>query len=86
MARAGVKTICYNFMAITDWTRTDLMWKLPSGGYALRFDAVDFAAYDLFVLRRPGAAADYPPAPHRAAEGPLQGDVAGARWTTLESF
>ena len=45
-ARAGVKTICYNFMAITDWTRTDLTWRLPSGGYALRFDAIDFAAYD----------------------------------------
>ena len=59
MARAGVKTICYNFMVITDWTRTELEWKLPSGGYALRFDAVDFAAYDLFVLRRKGADADY---------------------------
>jgi mannonate dehydratase len=59
VARAGVKVICYNFMAITDWTRTNLNWKLPSGGYALRFDAVDFAAYDLFVLRRKGAEADY---------------------------
>ncbi len=61
VARAGVKTICYNFMVITDWTRTDLAWKLPSGGYAMRFDAVDFAAYDLFVLRRNAAEADYPP-------------------------
>jgi mannonate dehydratase len=59
VARAGVKVICYNFMAITDWTRTNLNWKLPSGGYALRFDAVDFTAYDLFVLRRTGAEADY---------------------------
>ena len=62
VARAGVKTICYNFMAITDWTRTDLAWKLPSGGYALRFDAADFAAYDLFVLRRKGAEGDHSPA------------------------
>src|SRR5690349_7340011 len=38
VARAGVKVICYNFMAITDWTRTNLEWELPSGGYALRFD------------------------------------------------
>ena len=68
VARAGVKTICYNFMVITDWTRTELAWKLPSGGYALRFDAVDFAAYDLFVLRRNGAAADYTPARIAAAE------------------
>ena len=43
-ARAGVKAICYNFMAITDWTRTDLAWTLPTGGTALRFDAVDFLA------------------------------------------
>lgn len=61
VARAGVKTICYNFMAITDWTRTNLFWPLPTGGFALRFDAVDFAAYDLFVLKRQGAEADYTP-------------------------
>jgi mannonate dehydratase len=59
VARAGVKVICYNFMAITDWSRTDLRWQLANGGYALRFDAVDFAAYDLFVLRRRDAEADY---------------------------
>ena len=61
-ARAGVRTFCYNFMAITDWSRTDLNWRLPNGGTALRFDAVDFAAYDLFILERKGAGADYPPA------------------------
>lgn len=58
-ARAGVKTFCYNFMAITDWTRTDLMWRLPNGGYALRFDAIDFAAYDLFILERAHGEDDY---------------------------
>ena len=51
-AAAGIKTVCYNFMPVVDWTRTDLMWRLPSTGYALRFDAVDFAAYDVFILRR----------------------------------
>ena len=59
-ARAGVKVFCYNFMAITDWTRTNLAWPLPNGGAALRFDAVDFAAYDLFILQRDGAEDDYP--------------------------
>jgi mannonate dehydratase len=59
IAQAGVKTVCYNFMPVVDWTRTDLMWRLPSTGYALRFDAVDFAAYDLFILGRKGAEADY---------------------------
>jgi mannonate dehydratase len=60
-ARAGVKTFCYNFMAITDWTRTHLDWPLPSGGTALRFDAVDYAAYDLHILRRDGAECEYAP-------------------------
>ena len=60
-ARAGVKTFCYNFMALTDWTRTDLNWPLPGGGTALRFDATDYAAYDLFILEREGAEADYSP-------------------------
>ena len=60
-ARAGVKTFCYNFMAITDWTRTDLNWPLPGGGTALRFDAIDYVAYDLFILRRDGAEGDYAP-------------------------
>lgn len=61
VARAGVKTICYNFMVITDWSRTNLMYKLPHGAYALRFDSVDFAAYDIFVLKRKGAEASYAP-------------------------
>lgn len=61
IGRAGVKIICYNFMPVVDWTRTDLRWQLPSTGYALRFDVTDFAAYDLFILKRPGAERDYPP-------------------------
>ncbi|MBV8095272.1 MAG: mannonate dehydratase [Acetobacteraceae bacterium] len=68
VAHAGVTTICYNFMAITDWTRTDLMWRLPNGGYALRLDITDIAVYDLFILRRPDAAADHPPERQKAAE------------------
>jgi hypothetical protein len=60
VAKAGVPVVCYNFMPLVDWTRTNLKWRLPSTGYALRFDAVDFAAYDLFLLARPGADRDYP--------------------------
>ena len=59
VARAGVKVFCYNFMALTDWTRTDLMFRLPNGGFALRFDAVNLAAYDLFMLERKGAETSY---------------------------
>lgn len=62
IAQAGVKIICYNFMPVVDWTRTDLQWRLPTTGYALRFDAIDFAAYDLFLLQRASAAADCPEA------------------------
>jgi mannonate dehydratase len=59
LAKAGIKTICYNFMPVVDWTRTDLAYRLPTTGYALRFDAIDFAAYDIFVLKRRNAEASY---------------------------
>lgn len=60
LARAGISTICYNFMAITDWTRTDLDYPMWHGGTALRFDIVDFCAYDVLVLKRAGAEAEHP--------------------------
>ncbi|OWJ63652.1 mannonate dehydratase [Inquilinus limosus] len=61
VAAAGVTTICYNFMPVVDWTRTNLLWRLPTTGYALRFDAVDMAAYDAFILKRKGAEGDHRP-------------------------
>lgn len=60
VAKAGIDTVCYNFMAITDWTRTDLDYVMPHGGTALRFDVVEFCAYDVLILKRPGAEADHP--------------------------
>ena len=82
-ARAGVKTFCYNFMAITDWSRTDLNWRLKNGGTALRFDAVDFAAYDLFILERDGAEADYPPDRIAAAKARFEA-MTGEKKQSLE--
>ncbi|TNC50820.1 mannonate dehydratase [Rubellimicrobium rubrum] len=59
LARAGLEIICYNFMPVVDWTRTELRHPMPSGGLALRFDMTDFVAYDAFVLDRPDADRDY---------------------------
>ncbi|MDB5527583.1 MAG: uxuA [Devosia sp.] len=56
---SGVEVICYNFMPVLDWTRTDLRWNLPNGGSCMRFDINDFAAFDIHILDRPGAGADY---------------------------
>jgi len=67
VAKACVEVVCYNFMPVVDWTRTDLQWRLPTTGYALRFDAIDFAVYDLCILERKGAEGDYPEDRIRAA-------------------
>lgn len=59
LAESGMEVICYNFMPVLDWTRTDLRWEVPNGGSCMRFDINDFAAFDIHILKRPGAAADY---------------------------
>ena len=67
LAAQGMKVICFNFMPVVDWTRTDLRYQTRRGGLALRFDPLEFAVYDLFVLRRAGAEADYDEAMVRQA-------------------
>jgi mannonate dehydratase len=59
LAHCGIKIICYNFMPVIDWTRTDLKFKLSSGAFALRFDQKKFAAFDLFILQRANAELEY---------------------------
>lgn len=71
VAACGIEVICYNFMPVVDWTRTDLRYPAPNGGLALRFDPVAFATYDLYILKRDGAQDDYSDTMRADAEGAL---------------
>lgn len=59
VAACGVKNICYNFMPVLDWTRTQLFWPLKNGATALRFDKVEMAVFEVYLMERKGAEKDY---------------------------
>ncbi|MFK7992630.1 MAG: mannonate dehydratase [Granulosicoccus sp.] len=60
LAQCGIKTVCYNFMPLLDWTRTDLAYTLGNGARCMRFDLIDFAAFDIHILKRENAQTDFP--------------------------
>lgn len=72
LAAAGVRTVCYNFMPVLDWSRTNLRYEMPDGSLALRFVWEDFALFDLYILQRPNAEADYSEAVRVAAKQKME--------------
>ena len=73
LAECGLKTICYNFMPILDWSRTNLKLTVEDGSYTSGFQCHVFAAFDLFILKRKGAEQDYPSEVIDAAQQHFEG-------------
>ncbi|HEY4326919.1 MAG TPA: mannonate dehydratase [Mucilaginibacter sp.] len=73
LSKAGIKTVCYNFMPVLDWTRTNLDFRLPNNASALRYEASAVAAFDLYILERENAFNDFSPNQQQDAKAYLDG-------------
>lgn len=76
---AGIETVCYNFMPVLDWTRTELNYRLKTGATCMQFDLIDFAAFDLFILQRDAATDDFDDTVYQQTRERLQSMSDGQR-------
>jgi len=86
LGASGIDTVCYNFMPVLDWTRTDLSYTMSDGSKALRFDAAAFAAFELYLLKRPGAESAYTPQQQAEAREALKGMSDKAQVTLVNNI
>ena len=86
LGECGIDTVCYNFMPVLDWTRTNLDYEVSDGSTALRFEAAAFAAFELYLLKRPGAEHHYSDVQKEKAAAFLKNSTAEEQKTLVRNI